>query len=318
MTIFLKYGTKLLGRNGKLLNAVSSIPAPPAGLSYDLVGVGSQTALSATSVYQVSPMYLLDRYTGAQLAYSLIKQRADYAGACVRVRRSSDNAEQDVGFVGRELDTASLLAFCGAGSGFVTTWYDQTTHAVNAIQTTTNLQPLIVNAGALIYDDDAELCISADNDGFYRAVNTVELASWSVYADCSIGVVGNRSGAYSTFCGIAGNGVSVMWHQTSNMPFYDTTYRAIAFRYFGKAILGFTKTGNTGVHYKDGFRHGNNDYRLGKRSDIATTNLKLITNSPIYYTFGGLGWYGGMRSMVIYPVTHTDEQVRIISELIKG
>jgi hypothetical protein len=27
--------------------------------------------------------------------------------------------------LGNDLDTASLLTFCGAGNGFVTTWYDQ-------------------------------------------------------------------------------------------------------------------------------------------------------------------------------------------------
>lgn len=74
---------------------------------------------------------LLDTYPGAAAAYSLRKLRTAYTGNCIRVRRSSDNAEQDFGFVNNVLDTASLLTFVGANSGFVTTWYDQSGNNVH-------------------------------------------------------------------------------------------------------------------------------------------------------------------------------------------
>ena len=93
---------------------------------------------------------LLDTYTGASAAYSLRQLRTAYSGSAIRVRRSSDNAEQDFGFVSNDLDTASLLTFCGAGNGFVTTWYDQSGNANNAIQTTAFNQPQIVSSGAMI------------------------------------------------------------------------------------------------------------------------------------------------------------------------
>lgn len=93
---------------------------------------------------------LLDTYPGASAAYSLRKLRSAYTGNAIRVRRSSDNAEQDIAFVGNDLDTASLLTFCGAGNGFVTTWYDQSGNANNAIQTTAFNQPQIVSSGAMI------------------------------------------------------------------------------------------------------------------------------------------------------------------------
>jgi hypothetical protein len=69
----------------------------------------------------------------------------------IRVRRSSDNTEQDIGYDSNNvLDTASLLTFCGAGNGFVTTWYDQSGNANNATQTTALNQPQIVSSGALL------------------------------------------------------------------------------------------------------------------------------------------------------------------------
>lgn len=91
---------------------------------------------------------LLDTYTGASSAYSLRKLRTAYSGSAIRVRRSSDNAEQDIGFVSGVLDTASLATFCGAGSGYITTFYDQA-GSVNYTQATTTAQPRIVNAGTV-------------------------------------------------------------------------------------------------------------------------------------------------------------------------
>ena len=96
-----------------------------------------------------SPL-LLDIYSGAAAAYSLRKLRTAYAGACIRVRRSSDSAEQDIGFVSGVLDTATLLSFVGAGNGFVTTWYDQSGNANNQNQATANQQPVIVSSGVVV------------------------------------------------------------------------------------------------------------------------------------------------------------------------
>jgi hypothetical protein len=61
---------------------------------------------------------LLDLYPNAAVAYSLRKLRNAYSGSAIRVRRSSDNAEQNISFVGNNLDTASLLSFVGAENLF--------------------------------------------------------------------------------------------------------------------------------------------------------------------------------------------------------
>jgi len=75
--------------------------------------------------------------------------RAAYTGFCIRVRRSSDNTERNIGFVGNVIDTADLLAFVGAGNGFVVTKYDQSVNGFNATQATAANQPRIVSAGVL-------------------------------------------------------------------------------------------------------------------------------------------------------------------------
>jgi hypothetical protein len=94
--------------------------------------------------------FLLDTYPNAAAAYSLRKLRIAYTGNAIRVRRSNDNAEQDIGFGLFEIDTAALLSFVGANNGFVTTWYDQSGNNRNATQTTAANQPQIVSSGNLI------------------------------------------------------------------------------------------------------------------------------------------------------------------------
>ncbi len=74
----------------------------------------------------------------------------------MRVRRSSDNAESDIGHLATlgangnyMLDTAALLAFTGGGNGFVVTWYDQTGSGANATQSVAASQPTIVTSGVV-------------------------------------------------------------------------------------------------------------------------------------------------------------------------
>lgn len=101
-------------------------------------------------VYNTTGSRLIDPYIRVPAAYSLRRVSSTYYdGVVIRVRRSSDNAEQDIGFVGDTLDTASLLSFAGAGSAFVTRWYDQSGNQNHAIQTTAGNQPRIVNSGTL-------------------------------------------------------------------------------------------------------------------------------------------------------------------------
>lgn len=112
-------------------------------------GAGSVNADSNTVVPIAAFSYLLDTYSGALGAYSFRKLSSTYTGNCIRVRRSSDNAEQNIGFVNNVLDTASLLAFVGAGNGSITTWYDQSGNGNNVSQSSGVQQPAIVTGGVL-------------------------------------------------------------------------------------------------------------------------------------------------------------------------
>jgi hypothetical protein len=103
--------------------------------------------------YLVQPAFtgLLDTYSGAAAAYSAARRLATaYTGALIRVRRSSDNAEQNIGYdTNNVLDQSALTAFVGANNGFVVTIYDQSGNGRNATQATASNQPRIVNSGTI-------------------------------------------------------------------------------------------------------------------------------------------------------------------------
>jgi hypothetical protein len=83
----------------------------------------------------------------AAAAYGVRKLRGAYAGSAVRVRRASDNAEQDIGFSGEALDWASAISFKGASTIFVKTWYDQSGGSADLTQATAASQAGLDTSG---------------------------------------------------------------------------------------------------------------------------------------------------------------------------
>tara|TARA_R110000744_G_scaffold136024_1_gene245746 strand:- start:801 stop:1637 length:837 start_codon:yes stop_codon:yes gene_type:complete len=126
------------------------------GLGLGLNRLSSSSAVSGISL-------LLNTYSGAAVAYSLRLLDSTYTGSAIRVRRSSDNAEQDIGFANNILDTASLLTFVSSGDGFVDTWYDQSGNAKDMTQTTAARQPKIVSSGTVLLENGKPI-LTANGD----------------------------------------------------------------------------------------------------------------------------------------------------------
>ena len=123
---------------------------------------------------------LLDTYSGATVAYSAARRLSStYTGALIRVRRSSDNTEQDIGYNGSNvLDESALTTFVGAGNGFVVKLYDQSGNGKNMEQSTAANQPKIVNSGTVL-KDNSKPALSFNGTSQYLAVtdNTILHAS---------------------------------------------------------------------------------------------------------------------------------------------
>lgn len=151
---------------------------------------------------------LLDIYPNAAAAYSVRKLRLEYTGSAIRVRRSSDNAEFDIGFNGENLDTTTLTSFCGSGNGFVTTWYDQSGNGRNATQSTAGNQPQIVISGSVItLNEKPVLNFDGSNDflrstfGSTLTTNLTYVAAFKLLslANNFKNIYGNASDAVTTY-----------------------------------------------------------------------------------------------------------------------
>jgi hypothetical protein len=112
--------------------------------------------------------YLLDTYGSANFAFSIRKLSSSYTGSCMRIRRSSDNAEQDIDFVSDYIDTASMLSFVGAGNGFVVKWYDQSGNVNDSLQTSGVSQPQIISSGSLVVSSENGKPIIYQNGNIYK------------------------------------------------------------------------------------------------------------------------------------------------------
>lgn len=190
-----------------------------------MIGYGNSMFLAthgilARSAAAPSFVGLLDTYSGASAAYSLRRLRSTYTGNLIRVRRSSDNAEQNIGYDSNNvLDTASLLTFVGAGNGFVTTWYDQSGNANNATQSTAVNQPQIVSSGAILtVNSKACMSLSLNNTGFdLGSTITVAASSYNSF-------VGKKDGAGTMLRALT----SSFTDGYRLMNFYDNNYYLFA------------------------------------------------------------------------------------------
>ena len=105
-----------------------------------LLGCGS----SGSSITYTPP---LDAYaTNLEAAFSVSRKLlSSYAGAAIRIRRSSDNSESDIGFASSGwLDVAAANTFIGGGTGYIVTCYDQSGNGRDVTNTTAAQQPICV------------------------------------------------------------------------------------------------------------------------------------------------------------------------------
>lgn len=129
---------------------VSALPSGTLTLSVTVSTAAGGTGAAKAATSTPSFTGILDSLPATAAAFSVRRLRSSYSGFLLRVRRSSDNTEQNIGFtIGGHLDTAALTGFCGSDSCFISTWYDQSGNGRNAVQATAANQPRIVNAGSV-------------------------------------------------------------------------------------------------------------------------------------------------------------------------
>jgi hypothetical protein len=212
--------------------------------------VTSTGTLAADLTVTGSATLLLDLYPDAAAAYSLRKLRTAYTGDAIRVRRSSDNTEQDIGFVSGNLDESALTTFCGAGNGFVTTWYDQSGNARNLIQSTAANQPQLVFSGVINTQNTKPAILLNGTSNSFQMIN--------------IGQIINNIGHFNTFGAHKSNSSLI---QTIFESIYEINARILS------------EIGRTTINaYGIGGRRIATDAFKYNISSVTTTNYVLISN----------------------------------------
>ena len=116
-----------------------------------MISVSNSISIGRPAIQSSAPSLLLDQYgDGIAAAYSVRKLRADYSGSAFRVRRDSDDTEQDIAFdTDGNLDESALTTFVSSNNGLIVTWYDQSGNSNNATQTASSRQMRVVTSGTV-------------------------------------------------------------------------------------------------------------------------------------------------------------------------
>jgi hypothetical protein len=138
-----------------------------------LNGSGAGSASAAVNATTTAAGAVLSDITAqARRAYGVRRLHASYTGPAIRVRRSSDNTEADIGFTASgDLDEAALLAHVGTGNGFVTKRYDLTGHGLTISQASTTAQARIV-FGGVVDKTNGRPALIANVNTFYSGTFT--------------------------------------------------------------------------------------------------------------------------------------------------
>ena len=241
---------------------------------------------------------LLDLYPNAAAAYSLRKLRAAYAGAAIEARRSSDNAVQDIGFVGNELDTASLLTFANGGDVSVAKWYDQSGNGNNdAAQVSQSFQPQIVSSGIVI-ERNSTPAVQFGNGGMatanpvdlggaielwlFMVVNITDASTTQILYETS---VNNSQNNDSIQIALGGSRLSIVSKSSSSRPILSVNSPPL-----GTSLISFR------------FRGGQTDLDTG---DVyingVQQSLIVLASGTSPATFGNYNHYLGARNNSSLP-----------------
>ena len=136
---WLRDGVAISGATGSTYLLVTADGGHNLSCSVTAANVNGITAASSNPVVISTAFTYPGTPTGL---YSLRKVGAGYNGSCLRVQRSSDSTQQDIGFdASGNVNVAAATAFAGGALLTVAKWYDQSGVGLDLAQATAAAQP---------------------------------------------------------------------------------------------------------------------------------------------------------------------------------
>jgi hypothetical protein len=262
------------------------------------------------------PVGILDGYTtdlSGAFATALLNE--NYTGNCLKVRRASDNTEQDIGFDGADLDTAALTTFCTGTDCFVRTWYDQSGNANNLTQTTTGNQPKIYDASTGVLQlgsagfEKPALLVNSKWFDWTTPVSFTNLTFFTVTKKASTAGTGSvifyqNSGAYG------GDDVD-----NQGNPRLGTTSGVI----IGNSLSNTTTSGAENTHHISYYHRNGTSADGGLNGEVKTpaspVNTTAFTVNDIF-NYGSTYTYDGQaQAIIMYNASKSADRAAIESAL---
>jgi hypothetical protein len=264
---------------------------------------------------KVGATLLLDLYPEALVAYDLRKLSSTYTGNCIEVRRGSDNAIQDIGFVDGVLDTASLVDFAQGGECFVSVLYDQSGNGNNAIEITAANQPQITDSlGAVIIKNEKPSMYWNDpsTGGEYSNLTFTEVRPHTLFVTQQLEIIGGAyqnwilGGAYYDYLSSSSSNASSGLQYLSNIN--PPASVRLGSNYMNGELKEFVQNEPNFIQRDTDFNlismvHDSNASRLPYASEISKrTQSTGIQNSST------VGW---RQSVIIYGTDQSANRVGI-------
>jgi len=287
---------------------------------------GIETNINAQ--YQIywdgSQTSLLDTYSGSAAAYSLRALNSVYTGALIKVRRASDNAEQDIyDKYDGSLNVDALESFCSGTNGFVTTWYDQSGNGYDATQSTAASQPQIVSSGSVI-TENGKPSVEFDgiNDNFIQSniniLNDKIGGSMFVINKCDTTIVSGESVVDVSFTGGSSTRLWIAQGRTTALR-YETGGRRLSTDTFSE-ITSDTNISTQGL-ISSICNYQNQDLFLYQNATKVAENLNFQSsgNSESVNSDMAIGsstgnsryWDGNIQEIVIYDTDQSSNRTGI-------
>lgn len=288
--------------------------------NFNSVFTGTSAASTITSNVPIQPTpLLLNTYTGATSAYSLRKLNTKYAGSAIRVRRSSDNTEQNIGFSGNSLDVSALTTFVGANNGFIVTWYDQSGNGYNMTNSTATQQPTIVSGGTVLSDAYGYyISFDGSNDNLIGTTNGVDGILTQGDVSYSIYFVGLTTGTEQTYISQGDAGTN----NTLGFSTQATTGYGLQYWYANdmSTNVDFRNTNIiAGLTYVVGGTRTTSINALSNTTDTPGAHAQGQAAQPLYIGRAGFAssFYlnGRFRELVVYNINKSADTSAIKSNM---
>ena len=279
--------------------------------------------------YKETPSFvgILDTYPGATAAYSTRRLTNSYSGSLMRIRRTSDGVQMDVGYDSNgHLDTASIVSFAGGNACTVSVWKDQSGNGLDLTQTTTGSQPQIYTGSTFYYIG------SGSRVGLFFAVDFLErsagdLHSGSFYCAAAVrtGVVGNEQIFCQDDAWVGGTARVAQYLRTGSAA---NTARCVVFNTSGSNYADNTASStvanNTdyiisagGEHAKvEAFVNNVSDGSTSIGSDLRHGSERFTVGANSHSTSPSAFWNGRIAEVIIWDgAQSTSTRTGIVNDM---